>query len=387
MLIFVAKISMKLLHTSDWHLGKSLKNYNLLQFQEQVLQQILNIIDQTKPDVFIHAGDVYDSTNASKQAINLFSEFIAQCKEKVPHIIVISGNHDNEKIVANYKKILKANNCHFFDAIDETFNQIQIEDMFFYPIPFMSEHDLQETLQLKSDNPYPELFEKILQKHSEKDKVILVLHLGVFASEQQKKWLEDENLEERKQAPTLPADLFKNFYYVALGHFHNYNVLNNNIIYPSSLLKYRSSEIHHKKGVVIVDTSQDKVQHKFIQFDLPVDIMEFFVELDDNNNITKLEPNSIPKNKTIFGVFKVKNLKQNTPIQELISLKLGEGIRFLEISSYETNKLLDEKGFEIETLQELNIENELLNFIDNFLQDKAEEYKNILTEIFNEIKN
>ena len=377
---------MKILHTSDWHLGKSLKGINLLDFQKVVLEQIADILSRETPEVFILAGDVYDSIAPSKKAIELFSDFIANISKNVGNIIVISGNHDNEKIVANYNKMLRKNNCFIFDTINpETYNRLKIEDVYFYPIPFIPERDL-SLLIGEEENPYEELITRIRSQHSENDKVILIAHLGVFVSEQQKSWLEDSNAEERRNVPLLEASVFQDFYYVALGHFHNYNELKPNIVYPSSLLKFRASEKDHRKGVVLIDTSEKEVMKKFIPFDLPADIMEFYVELDDKNNIAKIEPDRIP-DKIIFGIFRVKNLRENAPIRELIERRLGENIRFLEITNSEANRIYDEKGFEVESLQDLNIKNEMFDFIKSQIEeDKFPEYKEIMDEIFNELE-
>jgi exonuclease SbcD len=88
---------MKILHTSDWHLGHTLYGYDRQEEQQDMLQQILEITRKERPDAFLLSGDVYDIPQPSATSQKMFSEFMAKLHKAVPgmRIIVTAGNHDS----------------------------------------------------------------------------------------------------------------------------------------------------------------------------------------------------------------------------------------------------------------------------------------------------
>jgi len=89
-------ILVRILHTADWHIGKQINNVSLIDDQEYILKQIIQIIKQERPDVLVIAGDIYDRSIPSVEAVNLLNRVFSQILlELCVPIIVISGNHDN----------------------------------------------------------------------------------------------------------------------------------------------------------------------------------------------------------------------------------------------------------------------------------------------------
>ena len=88
---------MKLIHLSDLHLGKRVNEYSMLEDQEYILKKIINVIDDEKPDGVIIAGDVYDKSIPSAEAVQLFDDFLVQLAKRSLKVFVISGNHDFEE--------------------------------------------------------------------------------------------------------------------------------------------------------------------------------------------------------------------------------------------------------------------------------------------------
>ena len=86
---------MKLLHTADWHLGKTLKGQSLIDDQEYIFGEIFKVIDDTKPDALLIAGDVYDRGIPPADAVNLFDETLNRLAEKKIPTLIIAGNHDS----------------------------------------------------------------------------------------------------------------------------------------------------------------------------------------------------------------------------------------------------------------------------------------------------
>lgn len=85
---------MKLIHLSDLHLGKRVNDFSMLEDQQYILAEILQIIDREKPDGVLIAGDVYDKSVPSAEAVALLDDFLVRLSKRELRIFVISGNHD-----------------------------------------------------------------------------------------------------------------------------------------------------------------------------------------------------------------------------------------------------------------------------------------------------
>ena len=150
---------MKFLHTSDLHIGLRLKNYDLYEEQKDVLNQMINAVKKYKPDAFIIAGDIYDKSIPSSDAVHLFDEFITGLKNALPQmaIMMISGNHDSRQRTGCYGRILSNQKIYVSTDLTEDggeisdnqmeqsenihFTKIELDDEFgkvnFYLVPFI----------------------------------------------------------------------------------------------------------------------------------------------------------------------------------------------------------------------------------------------------------
>ena len=97
---------MKLIHLSDLHLGKRVNEYSMLEDQEYILKKIINVIDDEKPVGVIIAGDVYDKSIPSAEAVQLFDDFLVQLAKRSLKVFVISGNHDSPERIAFGSRIM-----------------------------------------------------------------------------------------------------------------------------------------------------------------------------------------------------------------------------------------------------------------------------------------
>ena len=86
---------MKLVHLSDLHLGKRLNGYSLIEEQTDILQKIMGILEEEKPDAVILAGDIYDKSVPSEEAVRLLDDFLSSLSERGLRTFIISGNHDS----------------------------------------------------------------------------------------------------------------------------------------------------------------------------------------------------------------------------------------------------------------------------------------------------
>ena len=97
---------MKLIHLSDLHLGKRLREYSLMEDQKYILERILGIIDDEQPDGVIIAGDVYDKSSPAAEAVALFDSFLSRLVSRNVPVFVISGNHDSAERIAYGRTIM-----------------------------------------------------------------------------------------------------------------------------------------------------------------------------------------------------------------------------------------------------------------------------------------
>ena len=91
---------MKFIHISDLHIGKRVNEFSMLEDQEFILTKIINIIDEQKPVGVIIAGDVYDKSVPSAEAVELFDDFLVRLSKRDLKVFVISGNHDSAERIA-----------------------------------------------------------------------------------------------------------------------------------------------------------------------------------------------------------------------------------------------------------------------------------------------
>ncbi len=353
---------MKFIHTSDWHLGKRLKGFSLWEFQEKILKQLAEKTEEIRPEVFIIAGDIYDTSAPRKEILDAFTNFLKQIKPYVQHILVIPGNHDNQAIVGQYNSLLEITGIHIFKNINPDFNEIEINGVCFYPIPYLPSSRLEQFLQEKkllseerlSDTELYKILLKEIFNRKKQTLKIPILHLGVSDNK-----LHYENEEERGTVPILPVDILENFAYTALGHYHKFLVYKNKIVYPSSLLQYRETE-NNKKGFVLGTIENQNVSYEFIPFELPVEIVKLSGKLDNTRNLTlETRPENF-ENKQILGYFEIENLLEGTDVKAIVQEKYPF-IRIMEIKSAEQKSFAGK--YEVTNISEFNLKKELSEFV------------------------
>ena len=250
---------MKLFHISDLHLGKRLNEFSLIKDQEHILDQILKLSDELKPDGIIIAGDIYDRAAPSAEAINLFSSFLTMISERKLKLFAISGNHDSPERVSYGGKILKNAGLYFSDSYDGKICPITLSDEFgeinFYLLPFVRPAVVRacadEEAKIDSFNDAVEYAVKCMNVNPKKRNV-LVAHQYVTGSV-------SSGSEESIVGglDNIEASLFDDFDYVALGHIHGaQSVKRDAVRYSGTPLKYSLSEVNHKKTITVIELKE-----------------------------------------------------------------------------------------------------------------------------------
>lgn len=254
---------MRFLHTGDWHIGKLLAGYNLLEDQHATFQEIETIAKKERVDAVVIAGDLYDRTMPSEAAINELSTELAtlNLQDRFP-VLAISGNHDSatrlgigSQWFADRKLFLNTDFSHAFEPVN-------LYDTQFFLLPFFGLQEARNYFQDESIKDINTAMKKIVEamrhRFDPNKKHVLVAHFFAAGSH---RTAESETMIEVGGLSAVNTSLLSDFDYVALGHLHNKNALHEQRIrYSGSPMKFSVSEANMEKGVWIVDTDPFNVK-------------------------------------------------------------------------------------------------------------------------------
>ena len=258
---------MKLLHLGDLHLGKSLGEFDLIEDQKYILNQILDLIVQESVDAVLIAGDVYDKSIPSEAATRLLDTFLSQLAAKNVKTFVISGNHDSDDRLNYGSKLFVSNQIYISAVYDGHLNQYVINDgeteVHVYLLPFVKASQVKHYFPEAEIATYEDAVRVIIDTADiNKEKCnVLVAHQFVAGKG------EDPALGGSEGAGTQSVGLvekigyncFDKFDYVALGHIHSpQRVGRDEVRYSGSPLKYSLSEVNNEKSVPVITISGKK---------------------------------------------------------------------------------------------------------------------------------
>jgi len=281
---------MRILHTSDWHLGKTLEQYSRLEEQEEFLEEFRQIVKNNNIDLVIIAGDIYDNGNPPARAEKMFYSTLKDITSGgKTAVLVVAGNHDNpERLVAasplayehgvillgEPKSIARQGVFGEFNSEDkydfeivesgEGYLELSIRDekAVIITLPYPSEKRLNEVLSIgisdeERQKSYTtrigELFEKLSAKYRDDTINLAVSHLYVMGGEESGS---ERSIQLGGSLSVSPSEFPDKMQYCALGHLHRPQKVpgtKGKIRYSGSPIQYSKSEINYSKGAYIVD--------------------------------------------------------------------------------------------------------------------------------------
>lgn len=259
---------MKLLHTSDWHFGMTLGTGSYAEDQRFFLDRLYRLIREEKIEALLLSGDIYDSSVVSAEAIGLYNEAMTKlCLELGVTVIAIAGNHDSAARLASCRELLKGAGLHITGKVERDPAPVLLDGgkVAVYSIPFFTRDEITALLPEKKDqirNTETAMLaycDHIRGRMDESRKNIILSHSLIVGSE-----LSESDRSARVGfATAVSKDVFQGFDYVALGHIHKPQAIENHIRYSGSPLKYSfGAEESQEKGVVVVDT--DTMEIRFV---------------------------------------------------------------------------------------------------------------------------
>lgn len=259
---------MKILHTSDLHIGKYIGTYDLKEDTEYVLNQVVDTAIRERVEVVLISGDVFDRPNPSEEAIKMYVSFLKQLLDKNIKVIAISGNHDSGIRLSAYKEILGKG--YFVEGeFNSPMRKVSLSDEYgpvnFYMLPFFTPFIVKNNLKLeKGLENYDLAMDEIIKREnidtSQRNIILAHQFVAGFKFGGSEEDFSYSNGDEKNVAGVgiISLDKFQNFDYVALGHIHKPQKISRETIrYSGSLLKYKTSEIDGPdKSVVIIDLKE-----------------------------------------------------------------------------------------------------------------------------------
>jgi exonuclease SbcD len=255
---------MRILHTSDWHLGRVLHQYPLLEDQRDILGQIIAHCRETAYDALFISGDLFDRSLPPEDAVRLWSQFLRDLRAGCPDlpILVIAGNHDSAARVAYAADALTFARIHVRGGSEAILSPVTVvsavgERMQVWMIPFLWAGDLDvlgedgERLIRTQEETLKEAIERIRPHQAPEALQMVLAHCfaqGGCAADSERTLV--------GTATDVDPGLFQPFDYTALGHLHRCQRITDRAWYSGSPLPYSFSEAGDAKGMLAVELAR-----------------------------------------------------------------------------------------------------------------------------------
>ena len=246
---------MKLIHLSDLHIGKRVNEFSMIEDQKYILNQILEIIREEEPDAVLIAGDIYDKSVPSAEAVEVFDDFLVSLAEAELPVFLISGNHDSAERLSFGGRILEKSRIHVSPVYHGETAPVTLRDSWgpvrVFLLPFVKPSQVRAFFPDREIETYTDAVAAAVESMDvdEKERNVLITHQFVTGSVR----CESEELSVGG-TDNVDAGVFEAFDYVALGHLHGPQSAGKETVrYCGSPLKYSFSEVRHQKSVTVLE--------------------------------------------------------------------------------------------------------------------------------------
>ncbi len=294
---------MRILHTSDWHLGRTLHGVDLRDSQAAVMAQIEAIVIAESVDCVIVAGDVFDRAVPPVESVTLFNETISRLAAQAT-VVVTAGNHDSAIRLGHGSKLLR-DGIHIVTDLADVGQGIEImtrdktQSLVFYPLPYLDpDHARFALRECVDDEPLDRSHQAVMaaalqkvtcdlrRRNRPQSEAVVIAHAFVTGGVGS----ESERDIAVGGVDSVSVELFTEFAFTALGHLHGPqeiggrrgNSHRSTVAYSGSPLRYSFSEASQRKGVALVDIDADgRYERAFVALDQPRAMAELTGEIKD----------------------------------------------------------------------------------------------------------
>ena len=284
---------MRILHTSDWHLGRSFHREGLLDAQATFVDHLLETVEAEEVDLVLVAGDVYDRALPPVDAVELADETFARLAASRAKAVVTSGNHDSHIRLGFNARLADAAGIHFRTRWQEVGTPVLLEDQHgavaVHGLPYLEPDAVRGPWDLPSRTHEAALTEAMARVHSDLSarpgtRSIVMAHAFVAGNAESATGMASDSERDISVGGVqiAPTSLFSQVDYAALGHLHGRHTLSDTIRYSGSPLAYSFSEANHAKGSWLVELGARGVERTdFVPAPVPRRLASLRGRIDD----------------------------------------------------------------------------------------------------------
>ncbi|UGQ39904.1 exonuclease SbcCD subunit D [Rhodococcus aetherivorans] len=249
---------MRILHTSDWHIGRTFHGVDLLSDQAQALAALADLVAERRVDVVVVAGDVYDRSIPSADAVAVCNAGLEAIRRAGAVIVATSGNHDSPVRLGAAAAFAAEGGLHLITRVSQVDRPVLLDDahgtVAFYGIPYLEPEITRAELGVPEARSHAEILGAAMDRvradaRARGVRAVVLAHAFVVGAEA----AGSERSISVGGVETVPASAFDGVDYVALGHLHSPQTVAEHIRYSGSPLPYSFGERTHRKAVWLVD--------------------------------------------------------------------------------------------------------------------------------------
>ena len=376
---------MKILHTSDWHLGHTLYNFDRTEEQTSMLEQMVNIVGEHKPDVFLLCGDVYHNAQPSSAVQTMLSDIMVRIHKAYPEMVIVmtAGNHDSGSKHEVFRTPWRALNVYAIGQLEKEHLDEHIIEVpgkgYIIAIPYANERNIPEGF-------FQQLLDRVAEMNTEGLPVVMTAHTTVkgcdftghdHATEFTVGGIDSFELEQMGEG----------YDYLALGHIHHEQFVHSgkhNVRYSGTPLAISFDENYpHSVSMVEIERHGAKPIVETIEIDNPHPLVTLptneFVLWDEAKELLRQYPDDIPA--YIRLNVEVDGYLPAEAFTDAVNLTNGKQCRFCYINAKRKEaKQTDAKAL---TVQEFQSE-EPIEIVKRYFEDSGFGFDDELEDIFKE---
>ncbi len=256
---------MRFFHLSDLHIGKHLHHYNLREDQEHILGEVISYVETLHPDAVVIAGDIYDKSVPSGEAVTIFDDFLTRLSEIKPAVpvLIIAGNHDSPQRLDYASRLLGSRQIYIAgkapESEEEHLKKVTLQDRYgavnFYLLPFLKPGYVRGLSESGAAPDYTSAVRTVLEREAIdwNERNVLVTHQFYTGNGCVPETCDSELLSVGG-IDNVDISVIRDFDYAALGHLHGAQRAGaEHIRYCGTLLKYSVSEAGQEKALHMVE--------------------------------------------------------------------------------------------------------------------------------------
>ncbi|MEU7744038.1 exonuclease SbcCD subunit D [Nonomuraea sp. NPDC049158] len=274
---------MRILHTSDWHLGRSFHRESLLEGQAAFIDHLIETVRAERVDVVVVSGDVYDRALPPVDAVALCGDALRRLMGTGARTVLISGNHDSARRLGFGADLIDAAGVHLRTDPSRAWEPVLVDDVAFYGIPYLEPELVRGPWELPDRSHTTALSHAMAHIRADAPRhrhSVVLAHAFVTGGEAS----DSERDISVGGVAHVPLSAFDGVDYVALGHLHGRQRMSETVRYSGSPLAYSFSEVNQKKGswlVTLGSTDADSLEIDFVPAPVPRPIGRLRGPLED----------------------------------------------------------------------------------------------------------